>query len=348
MRSSSCGSICCLSSLASLPSAGRCVGRRRAERLQQRRDEPALAREIAIAERPQRPPRSPPRRGRARTAARSAVDLRSQGHGRGSVTPWNSGAVRLTRLRPPRAPSDAATLTRRPRRLLRGSRLAPWRRSSASLRERRRRGDRELREHLAVERVARGLEPGDQLAVGQAVLARGGVDPHHPQAAEVALLAAAADERVLERGVDRLFRGAIQLALGLVEALRAREQLLPLRAPDVFLVLLSALSLPRNFNFSCQLPASCTCALQPLTLGTDAISTAASVRSFGLRRPSTRRPCPRSPRFRLRDLLVRMWRLNALLRMNLPVPVFLKRLAAPRCVFSFGMCRLRFSRVRPL
>src|SRR5215204_4128265 len=35
-----------------------------------------------------------------------------------------------------------------------------------------------------------------------------------------------------------------------------------------------------------------------------------------------------------------MWRLNALARTILPVPVFLKRLAAPRCVFSFGMCLL--------
>src|SRR5262245_17129457 len=29
--------------------------------------------------------------------------------------------------------------------------------------------------------------------------------------------------------------------------------------------------------------------------------------------------------------------LNALLRTNLPVPVFLNRLAAPRCVFNLGM-----------
>jgi hypothetical protein len=32
-----------------------------------------------------------------------------------------------------------------------------------------------------------------------------------------------------------------------------------------------------------------------------------------------------------------MWRLKALLRMNFPVAVFLNRLAAPRCDFSFGM-----------
>jgi hypothetical protein len=30
--------------------------------------------------------------------------------------------------------------------------------------------------------------------------------------------------------------------------------------------------------------------------------------------------------------------LKALALMILPVPVFLKRLAAPRCVFSFGIC----------
>src|SRR6478672_12468237 len=46
---------------------------------------------------------------------------------------------------------------------------------------------------------------------------------------------------------------------------------------------------------------------------------------------------PRSPRFRLVVLLLRMWRLNALPRRNLPLLVFLKRLAAPRWVLSFGI-----------
>jgi hypothetical protein len=32
-----------------------------------------------------------------------------------------------------------------------------------------------------------------------------------------------------------------------------------------------------------------------------------------------------------------MWRKNAFDRFTFPVPVFLKRLAAPLCVFSFGM-----------
>ena len=64
------------------------------------------------------------------------------------------------------------------------------------------------------------------------MLAGGGVDADDPQAAEVALLAAAADEGVAERGVDRLFRGAIQLALVGVIALRQPKQLLALGAPD--------------------------------------------------------------------------------------------------------------------
>src|SRR4030095_8050683 len=46
---------------------------------------------------------------------------------------------------------------------------------------------------------------------------------------------------------------------------------------------------------------------------------------------------PRSARLRLVVLLLRMCCLNALLRRNFPVFVRLKRLAAPRCVFSFGI-----------
>lgn len=45
----------------------------------------------------------------------------------------------------------------------------------------------------------------------------------------------------------------------------------------------------------------------------------------------------RSRRFRFVDFEVRIWRCIELLRFTLPVPVFLKRLAAPLCVFSFGM-----------
>src|SRR5207237_356421 len=76
------------------------------------------------------------------------------------------------------------------------------------------------------------LQPVDQLSVREPVLARGGVDADDPQPAEIALLAAAADERVFQRGVDRLFRGAIQLALVGVVALGQTKQLFPLRSTD--------------------------------------------------------------------------------------------------------------------
>src|SRR5262252_6085183 len=52
---------------------------------------------------------------------------------------------------------------------------------------------------------------------------------------------------------------------------------------------------------------------------------------------------PLSARFRFVVLLLRMCCLNALLRRNLPLFVRLKRLAAPRCVFSFGIPSSRSS-----
>src|SRR5262252_6895971 len=53
-------------------------------------------------------------------------------------------------------------------------------------------------------------------------------------------------------------------------------------------------------------------------------------------------------RFRLRSLLVRMCALNALPRLNFPVAVFLKRLAAPRWLFNLGMFLRSFAFLRPL
>src|SRR5439155_5808070 len=92
--------------------------------------------------------------------------------------------------------------------------------------------DGELRQALAIERDAGVLQAAHQLPVGQPVLARGRVDADDPQRPEVALLAAAADERVLERRVDRLFRGAIELALVGIVSLRQPEQLLALGAAN--------------------------------------------------------------------------------------------------------------------
>src|SRR5690606_29873103 len=58
--------------------------------------------------------------------------------------------------------------------------------------------------------------------------------------------------------------------------------------------------------------------------------------SFGRSWSATSR-VPRICRFDFVVLLVRMWRLKAAARTILPLPVFLKRLAAPRWVFSFGI-----------
>src|SRR5271169_3831040 len=59
-----------------------------------------------------------------------------------------------------------------------------------------------------------------------------------------------------------------------------------------------------------------------LILGTSALSTSVPVSRW---------------RLRLVGLEVRMWRTNACPRLIFPLAVFLKRLAAPECVFSLGM-----------
>src|SRR5262245_43574865 len=92
--------------------------------------------------------------------------------------------------------------------------------------------ERQVREALAIEADAGGLQAADQFSIGQPVLAGGGIDAHDPQPAEVPLLAAAAGVGVIQRLVDRLLGCLVQLALGGVEPLRALQQLLALGAPD--------------------------------------------------------------------------------------------------------------------
>ena len=55
----------------------------------------------------------------------------------------------------------------------------------------------------------------------------------------------------------------------------------------------------------------------------------------------------RDPKFRFRFLLfdVRMWRRCERPRFTFPVPVNLKRLAAPLCVFSFGINLIKLSAI---
>src|SRR5689334_7750690 len=89
--------------------------------------------------------------------------------------------------------------------------------------------DGEFGEAFAVERDSGVLQSVYQLPVRETVLARGRVDAHDPETAEIAFLAAAADKRVFQRGIDRLFGCAIQLALVGVIPFRQAKQLLALR-----------------------------------------------------------------------------------------------------------------------
>src|SRR4051794_868847 len=87
--------------------------------------------------------------------------------------------------------------------------------------------DGDVRQNLAVEVRARGLEAGDQTAVGQPVQTSGGVDAHDPQTAELALLLPPVAVGVVESFVDRLFGDPVGLGFGAVEAAGQRENLLP-------------------------------------------------------------------------------------------------------------------------
>src|SRR5258706_1610786 len=95
------------------------------------------------------------------------------------------------------------------------------------LREGRGIGGREIGERLAVELHARPLEARHELAVAQLLGPRGGVDADDPEAPEIALLAAPADEREVARAVHRLLRGPIGLALVEEVALGQSQELLP-------------------------------------------------------------------------------------------------------------------------
>src|ERR1700748_3362610 len=74
--------------------------------------------------------------------------------------------------------------------------------------ERRRLVDREIRQHLAVDRDARLGEAVDKSAVGEAERADRGVQPLDPQRAEGALLALAVAEGILPGLLDGLLGGA--------------------------------------------------------------------------------------------------------------------------------------------
>src|SRR6266853_4361932 len=185
------------------------------------------------------------------------------------------------------------------------------------LRKRGRAGDGEFRQALAVERDAGVFQPADEPAVREAMLSGSRVDADDPQSPEVPLLTTASDERVLERRVDRLFRGAIEFALVGVITFGQAQQLLALGAANRSSFYTRHLKLLTSFLVDSHLYGS--------ILASFGVSTAATT------------VVPRSARLRLVVLLFRMCCLNALLRKNFPLLVRLKRLAAPRCVFSFGI-----------
>src|SRR6266478_9247693 len=94
------------------------------------------------------------------------------------------------------------------------------------LRERRRIGDRQLRQHLAIEVDARLLERRHELRVREPDLAARGVDPHDPEGSRLALLLLAAAVGEGARSQDSFSGGLVELATSAEVALRLLEDLL--------------------------------------------------------------------------------------------------------------------------
>src|SRR6266436_1325919 len=100
---------------------------------------------------------------------------------------------------------------------------------------------RDVREHLAVDFDAGLVQAVDDAAVGEPVQARRGVDARDPQCAELTLVLPPVAVRVLACLDDGLLGRAIDLAPGVVVALRLGENLLVIReelpeTPDIAVV----------------------------------------------------------------------------------------------------------------
>src|SRR5579875_4103003 len=85
---------------------------------------------------------------------------------------------------------------------------------------------REVRKHLAVDREARLLDAANEPAVREAVQARRGVDARDPERPELAFLRPPVAIGVLAGLDHRLLRRAVDLAPGVVVALRLRQNFL--------------------------------------------------------------------------------------------------------------------------
>jgi len=70
----------------------------------------------------------------------------------------------------------------------------------------------DLSQNLAVQIDACFLQTIDETAVRNSCISAGCVDSDHPKRSEIALLAAAADESMTKRALDRFLRGAMELA----------------------------------------------------------------------------------------------------------------------------------------
>src|SRR5919204_1382731 len=166
--------------------------------------------------------------------------------------------------------------------------------------------DGDVGQHLAIQLDAGELQAVDERPVAQTVLPGRGVDPHDPQAAEVALAGAPVAIRV-GVGLHDRFLGALVVGVRLAaEALGALERRLALlarvdRALD-----------PRHEPS----PSSFLTRLE-----SDRLS------SLGCE----------NDRFRLGDFFSRMWLELACRPWTLPLAVSLKRFFAPEWVFLFGM-----------
>src|SRR5262249_54145393 len=97
------------------------------------------------------------------------------------------------------------------------------------LRERAKRGTvvhRDVGEHLAIDLHAGLAKAVDDAAVGQTVQPRRGIDARDPQGAELALVLPAIAVGILPGLDDGLLGGAVNLAAGVVVALRLAKNLL--------------------------------------------------------------------------------------------------------------------------
>ena len=156
------------------------------------------------------------------------------------------------------------------------------------------------------------------------LLAAGGVDALDPELAELALAGPAVAERVLQRVHDLLVGGAVRTALVAVVALG------PLEGGAAVLLAVDGALDPGHRELLSEVGGAVD---GRRSAGSDAEQAldAGAVAAGDLDVAGRGGACASD------DFFSRMWLRKALRRMSLPVPVILKRLAAPRWVFILGI-----------